>query len=178
MASSLALSGAPPDIFAALDGARQRVWDPCRPTEGTNDPVAPPAGDGDATAPPAWRAEGLSLRGLYGLACSLNPSEDELAPVQAWFEMAAWYPAELLLRDDVLTQLREAFRGVVRCPHFGAAIDRSVFESIVGRILGPEMEAWEAGLGKAAAEASPAALEAGLGADVWTGGLDGFEIGG
>ena len=169
MASSVALASAPPEIFVTLDETRERVWDPCRPAEGTHNPIARTTTTTTTTsssklaAPPSWRAEGLSLQGLYGLACSLNPSDEELAPVQAWFEMAALYPTELLLREDVLTRLREAFRGTVRCPHFGAAINRDVFESIVARILGPEMEAWEvaAGLGGLGASAV-------IGAGTWT----------
>ena len=147
MASSVALASAPPDVFVALDETLERVWDPHRPADRTHNPI-PRAGGADddnaaAQAAPSWRAEGLSLRHLHGLACALNPSAEELAPVQAWFEMAAVYPTEVLLRGDVLARLRAAFAGVVRCPHYGAAIHRDAFESIVRRIVGPEVEAWQ-----------------------------------
>lgn len=79
------------------------------------------------------------MHSLHGLASSVNPSDLELAPVQAWFELAARYPIEILLRKDVEDGLKRAFVGVVKCPHYGAAIERGAFESICARIVDPEV---------------------------------------
>jgi hypothetical protein len=87
----------------------------------------------------SWQGSGLTLESLYGLASSVNPSDLDLAPVQAWFELAARYPPEILLRKDVEDRLKKEFVGVVKCPHYGAAIERGAFESIVARVLDPEV---------------------------------------
>lgn len=84
-----------------------------------------------------WSTSPVSLEALHSLAQSLNPGTDEVAPVQAWFELALRYPVEVLTNQDVLDTLKREFKGVVRCVVFGAAIERSVFESIVFRVLGP-----------------------------------------
>jgi hypothetical protein len=81
------------------------------------------------------------LQGLYGLASSLCAGDDELTPVQAWFEMAAVYPVDLLLEPRVLATLKREFLGVVKCLHFGAVIERGAFESVVARIMTPELGA-------------------------------------
>jgi hypothetical protein len=108
----------------------------------------------------SWKASGLTLKSLYGLACSLNPppppspslalaadnddEEDdgscdrgaEIAPVQAWFELVARFGAAELMREGVLDRLKRELVGVVKCPHFGASIKRLAFESVVGRVMG------------------------------------------
>ncbi|EON97927.1 putative alanine racemase protein [Phaeoacremonium minimum UCRPA7] len=87
----------------------------------------------------SWQASGLTLQSLYGLACSLNPSDEDLTPVQAWFELANQYPMAILLRGDIVNALKREFTGVVKCPHYGAVIERSAFDSVVDRVLGPEL---------------------------------------
>ncbi|KAM3457446.1 hypothetical protein MY3296_001188 [Beauveria thailandica] len=85
-----------------------------------------------------WPAPAVTLDSLHGLAQSLNPGGvDEVAPVQAWFELAVRYPIDVLLRPAVLEALKREFKGVVRCVAFGAAMERGAFESIVLRVLGP-----------------------------------------
>jgi hypothetical protein len=125
MASSLALRTAPRAVFDTITQTRVNRLGWRRA-----DPI-PRAGD------TSWQASGLTLQSLHGLACSLNPSDRDLTPVQAWFELAATHPAELLLDGGVQAELKRAFRGVVKCPHYGAVIEREAFESIVGRVLGP-----------------------------------------
>ena len=84
-----------------------------------------------------WTTNGLTLQKLYGLAQTLNPSDLEVAPVQAWFELADRYPPEMLLQQNVLDTLAREFRGTVHCVIYGAAVERQAFESIVYRVLGP-----------------------------------------
>ncbi|EFX05284.1 alanine racemase [Grosmannia clavigera kw1407] len=87
-----------------------------------------------------WQAPDVTLQQLYGLATSLNPASDkELTPIEAWFELASNYPLSILLRQDVIDELKRGFSGVVRCLYFGAVIERQAFESVVDRILGPIM---------------------------------------
>jgi hypothetical protein len=68
--------------------------------------------------PISWPASGLTLHSLYGLANSIFPTDLDLAPVQAWFELAERYPLEVLLRQDVEDRLKKEFVGVVKCPHY------------------------------------------------------------
>jgi hypothetical protein len=85
----------------------------------------------------SWQgSSGLTLANLYGLASSLNPGDKELTPVQAWFELASQYHHNLLLDPAVLESLKREFVGVVKCVHFGALMERSAFESVVGRVIG------------------------------------------
>ncbi|KAL8370698.1 hypothetical protein RB595_000860 [Gaeumannomyces hyphopodioides] len=124
MATALALRDAPSSIAAdarpgLLGGPTARVSEL-------------PAGPGSS-----WRASGLTLAALHGLAQSLAPlAGPELTPVQAWFELAARFPAGLLLRPDVSDGLKREFVGVVKCVHFGATVEREAFESVVFRVLG------------------------------------------
>jgi len=126
MASSIALRSAPPEIFDTLAQARL-------------DQKQKPARETHVPAEVSWQASGLTLQSLYGLANSLNPSDQDLTPVQAWFELASQYPPALLLRDDIATQLKQAFVGVVKCVHYGATMERGAFESIINRIVVPEL---------------------------------------
>lgn len=43
---------------------------------------------------------------------------------------------DVLLRGDVLEGLKRELGGVVKCPHFGACIDRGVFEGVVESVMG------------------------------------------
>ncbi|KAL8304067.1 hypothetical protein RB597_004615 [Gaeumannomyces tritici] len=124
MATALALRDAPSSIAAA--DARRRP----SPTA----LVSELAGGADS-----WRASGLTLAALHGLAQSLAPlAGPELTPVQAWFELAARFPAALLLRADVSDALKRGFVGVVKCVRFGAAVEREAFEGVVFRVLGAD----------------------------------------
>jgi len=139
MASSLALRTAPGAVFDAM---RAQPPPPPQSPAALAARLAATAEAGAATTPSppiAWRASGITLHSLYGLASSVNPPDLELAPVQAWFELAARYPLDVLLRKDVADQLKRAFVGVVKCPHFGAAIERGAFESICARVVDPEL---------------------------------------
>jgi hypothetical protein len=84
----------------------------------------------------SWQTSGLNLEALHNLASSLNPADQELTPVQAWFELAAHYHHSILLDRVVLECLKLEFVGVVKCVRYGAAIERKAFESIIGRVLG------------------------------------------
>lgn len=99
------------------------------------------ASSSSAPPPPdmSWPATGLNLQALYGLAASLNPGDKELTPVQAWFELANLYHPSLLLKPRVLEALRRELNGVVKCLHFGAVMEREAFESVVGRVVVPEL---------------------------------------
>jgi len=98
----------------------------------------------------SWQATGLTLQSLYGLASSFTDADVELTPVQAWFDLASRYPLDLILRPDVLAELKRELAPVVKCPHFGAQLERMAYESVVGRVLRqamglasePELE-WE-----------------------------------
>lgn len=99
-----------------------------------------PSHVGGSTAPSSplsWHTSGLTLRSLYELACSLNPADDvEVTPVQAWFELVGRFGAEAIMAEGVLESLKREFVGVVKCPHYGASLERAAFESVVGRVLG------------------------------------------
>lgn len=88
-----------------------------------------------------WASSSVTLDSLYGLAQSLNPGQEEVAPVQSWFELASRYPIDLLLQPASLESLKREFKGVVRCVAFGAAMERDAFESIIARVLGPDVNA-------------------------------------
>lgn len=125
MATSLALRSAPPNVFQA---ARKTKLFP-----GSSISIRPPAPDSpDAVS---WQASGLTLQSLYGLACSLHGEDDaEVTPVQVWFELVARYGVDAVLGG--IDQMKKEFTGVVKCPHYGAVMEREAFESVVGRVLG------------------------------------------
>ncbi len=132
MASSLALRTAPGTVFDQVITTKQNMRSPDPTTRA-------------APIPPAvsWQVSGLTLQNLYGLARSVNPSDLDITPVQAFFEWADQYPLAVLLRPDILDQLKRELIGVVKCPHFGAVIERGACESVVGRVLGPATEEWQ-----------------------------------
>lgn len=189
MATSLALQGAPPDIFKAAsrstssrpgtlfagagvttalssmtmasvprpkmqkDGCKGRklVDDILGRTSGTGTGTATQGGGDNATNddPLSWTTTSLTLRALYGLASSLNPNDQvEVTPVQALFELlvrfgGAWLESTAVPGsvDDgsgllLSERLKRELVGVVKCPHYGASMERGAFESVVGRVLG------------------------------------------
>ncbi|KAK0731654.1 hypothetical protein B0H67DRAFT_82294 [Lasiosphaeris hirsuta] len=136
MATSLGLRTAPDPVFREAARTGRGPWSPVQRPDLYNDGINIAA----PVEPIAWQAPDLTLQNLYGLACAVNSaSELEITPVQAWFELADRFPMEVLLRKDVLEALKREFVGVVKCPHYGAQIERGAFESIVGRVLGSVM---------------------------------------
>jgi len=136
MASSLALRTAPPAIYDAASRAS--------PLLRSAKPSDLPRNSADCS----WQTTGLTLHSLYGLACSISEADLEITPVQAWFELAGRYPREVLMRREVLDGLKRELAPVVKCPHFGAVMERAAYESVVGRVLGaPEMVEMEMGQG-------------------------------
>lgn len=152
MASSLALQSAPRAVFSAVSRAT--------PLLRRAAPRDLPAAGEQACE---WSAAGLTLQALHGLACSISDAAVEVAPVQAWFELAARVPGEVLMRREVLEALKRELAPIVRCPHFGAQMERGAFESVVGRVLGPWM-----GGGGGGVVAGPGGMVAGggVGGDV------------
>ncbi|KAL1906342.1 hypothetical protein Sste5344_007942 [Sporothrix stenoceras] len=145
MATNLFLREAPSGVFSSIETSAKDMTafitntEPENPESTANHMQAHQASQGLT-----WQAPDITLQTLYGLAVSLNPiSEMELAPVQAWFELAARYPLSILLRLDVLTALKREFVGVVRCLYFGAVMEREAFESVVQRVVEPVMVAEE-----------------------------------
>ncbi|KAK3984689.1 hypothetical protein QBC44DRAFT_336585 [Cladorrhinum sp. PSN332] len=125
MATSLALRTAPAAVFSAAK--KTRLF------PGSSISVRPPApGSPQAVS---WKASGLTLQSLYGLACSLHGTDDaEVTPVQVWFELVGRYGVETVLGG--IDEMKREFVGVVKCPHYGAVLEREAFESVVTRVLG------------------------------------------
>ena len=89
-----------------------------------------------------WGGAGFNLDALHDLAKSLNPNDDEIAPVQAWFELMKRYDMRTLLNERNLEQLRKQFKGVVKCVEIGAAMERLAFQSVVTRVMGQPRIPW------------------------------------
>lgn len=117
MASAFCMAGAPESVYSEREGFRTSAKAPY--------PVL------------QWNSNSFQLYELYDLAQSLHYDGTEVTPVQAWFELARRYPAELLLREDLQSRLQVELMGVVRCVHYGAVIETGAFESIISRVLGP-----------------------------------------
>lgn len=134
MASSLALQQAGPEIFTQITTIDTTLQ--------ANGPLACRRIPQGAVE---WRATGLTLDRLYGLAAALNPPDRyELAPVQAWFELVTAWGPDVALDATVLEELLRGLRGAVRCLNFGAVIQRPVFDAAVERAVGarfPELVA-------------------------------------
>ncbi|OTA91631.1 hypothetical protein M434DRAFT_397021 [Hypoxylon sp. CO27-5] len=79
---------------------------------------------------------GLTLSSLHGLASTLIPADQELAPVQAWFEIARLYGAAAVRDAARMDAVREELARGVECQHFGAVIQRRAFEDVVARVFG------------------------------------------
>ncbi|KAI1381706.1 hypothetical protein F4677DRAFT_399425 [Hypoxylon crocopeplum] len=80
---------------------------------------------------------GLTLESLHGLASTLNPADAELAPVQAWFEIARLYGGAAVVDAARMDRVRAELARSVECLHFGAVIQRPAFEGVLERVLGP-----------------------------------------
>ncbi|KAI5923233.1 hypothetical protein F4810DRAFT_212459 [Camillea tinctor] len=143
MASAIALQGAPDRVFSQIDALRTPP-----------PPLHPPAGiqDGDDESGPlppssagiSWGmgagSGALTLQKLRGLASTLNPPDREVAPVQAWFEIAAAYGLGVARDRARMDAVAREFAGVVKCLHFGAVIERAAFDGVLERVLGPAPE--------------------------------------
>ncbi|KAI0482731.1 hypothetical protein GGR56DRAFT_685681 [Xylariaceae sp. FL0804] len=82
---------------------------------------------------------GLTLESLLGLAATLNRPDAELAPVQAWFEMVGMYGLGAAAEAARAGVLVRELAPLVRCVQFGAVIERSAFDSVMYRVLGPAL---------------------------------------
>ena len=123
MASSFCMAAAPDSVYA-----EREAFEPRKRNFFSSSSPQPPVLQ--------WGTSGMTLDALYGLAMSLNPGDQEIAPVQAWFELASRYSVDVLFAPGVLDTLEREFKGVVRCVMFGAAIERLSFESVIARVLG------------------------------------------
>ncbi|GJN68614.1 alanine racemase [Purpureocillium lilacinum] len=131
MASAYCMASAPESIYADSQ--------PLARDYPKNKPASAAPTTAPSSPPPSfsWPAVGITLDSLHGLAQSLNPGDQEIAPVQAWFELASRYPVDMLLDATTLDALQCEFKNVVRCVSFGAAIERMAFESVLAKVLGP-----------------------------------------
>jgi hypothetical protein len=125
MASSICLNHAPEVVYRTAETSIKK-----------DNPMSQASAAASGVPSVSWPSNGLSMQTLYGLATSLCIGDQELTPVQAWFELASLYPADVLLSLPVLNALKREFLGVVKCMWFGAVIERGAFESVVGRVLG------------------------------------------
>ncbi|KAI0107499.1 hypothetical protein GGR51DRAFT_150115 [Nemania sp. FL0031] len=135
-ATALALQSAPLSIFTRLNDLQERL----APSAAA--PLLPPPLSPQAAAPIEWSSKALTLSNLRHLAGSLNPSDTELAPVQAWFELASLYGVGVATDAAVLARLRGELVGEMRCVTFGAAVDRDLFEGILERVMGFLPRSW------------------------------------
>ncbi|KAJ4322765.1 hypothetical protein N0V84_004658 [Fusarium piperis] len=138
MASSLCMAHAPQHVFLGRKLVSSASSCHNRRSLGL-DPVVPPVSF-------EWPSPAISLSSLYGLARSLNPGDEELTPIQAWFELAASFDKSVLLDPATLDLLSRELNGVVKCLEFGAVMEREAFKSVVGRVLGEGLEDAMAGV--------------------------------
>ncbi|KAI1166963.1 hypothetical protein F5B18DRAFT_605047 [Nemania serpens] len=129
MATTLALQSAPPDVFARISEL-QKEQSPA-----------------SACAPVEWSSNTLTLSNLRRLARTLNPSDSELAPVQAWYELARLYGVVVATDPAVLAGLERALAGEVQCVVFGAVVRRNVFEDALERVVGLVPRRWDGEIG-------------------------------
>ncbi|CAJ2501552.1 Uu.00g044050.m01.CDS01 [Anthostomella pinea] len=140
MASSIALQDAPTDVFERIDAVQQRlrathVDGPPKITRRQNDGIHTTT---TTTSDISWQTTScaLTLENLHDLASTLNPPDRELAPVQAWFEIARLYGLHVAVDAPLMDAVKRAFAGVVKCLDFGAVIERDAFESVLRRVIG------------------------------------------
>ncbi|KAI2635351.1 hypothetical protein GGS21DRAFT_77173 [Xylaria nigripes] len=117
-ATALALQSAPLEVFTHITGLQTPSPDP--PT------------------PISWATSTLTLANLRHLAGTVNPTDAELAPVQAWFELASRYGVAVATDEAVLRSLTRALVPETLCVVFGAAVPREVFEEVLERVIGDE----------------------------------------
>ncbi|TGJ87805.1 hypothetical protein E0Z10_g969 [Xylaria hypoxylon] len=129
MATTLALQSAPSAVFTGINDLQQQLAS------------APSA---ETAAPLAWSSKALTLTNLRRLAGTLNSSDTELAPVQAWFELASRYGVAIATDSAVLEKLKRKLAGEVRCVVFGAAVQRDIFEAALENVIGFLPPNWSA----------------------------------
>ncbi|KAK5629904.1 hypothetical protein RRF57_005619 [Xylaria bambusicola] len=120
MATTLALQSAPYSIFEHM----------------SEFPSTHPSSVAGEDHQLAWSTRALTLTNLRRLARTLNPFDAELAPVQAWFELASLYGIDRATDAAVLSQIRHELVGKVRCVVYGAAVKRTVFEDVLKKVIG------------------------------------------
>ncbi|GAP83535.1 putative alanine racemase [Rosellinia necatrix] len=139
MATALVLQSAPADVFTRIADLQQHLAPAATPHSTTTPAPAAALVPAPAPVPAAaveWPARALTLTNLRRLAGALNPSDAELAPVQAWFELAARYGTTIATDAAVLAGLRAALAPAMHCVVFGAAMHRPVFEAALERVIG------------------------------------------
>ncbi|KAI8635353.1 hypothetical protein F5Y19DRAFT_8902 [Xylariaceae sp. FL1651] len=136
-ATALALQSAPLDVFTRLDDLQQQLQQiPSPAFFSLGSSSSPYPSSYAAAAPISWPSKGLTLSNLRHLARTLNPSDSELAPVQGWFEFLRLYGVEVATNHSVLDELKRELVKEVKCVKFGAAVQRGVFEDVLGRVMG------------------------------------------
>ncbi|KAI1425459.1 hypothetical protein F5Y12DRAFT_714309 [Xylaria sp. FL1777] len=142
MATTLALQSAPPSVFTRMRDLQQQldasITTTTTTTSSSPPPPPPPATTTAAgTQQVAWSSRALTLTNLRRLAGTLNAAgAAELAPVQAWFELASLYGVGVATDGVILGRLRSELAGDVHCVMFGAAVQRDVFEAALKRVVG------------------------------------------
>ncbi|KAK0670436.1 hypothetical protein QBC41DRAFT_221860 [Cercophora samala] len=132
MATSLALQSAPLSVFSA---AKKTQLFP-----GSSINLKPPPPTSDELL--QWESSALTLKNLYRLSKVMEKEgedEQEATPVRAWFEMVGRYGLERVMGKvgELKGELGRRKRGtVVRCPHFGARLDKGGWEGVVERVMG------------------------------------------
>ncbi|KAH8821489.1 hypothetical protein F5884DRAFT_745807 [Xylogone sp. PMI_703] len=81
----------------------------------------------------SWPAPTLELSELLAMSRSLNSSDFEITPVQAWFLLQDNYSIAVVLRG--LDALKHDLSSLVDCWGFGAVVDRDAFWAVTRRIL-------------------------------------------
>lgn len=149
MASTIALQSAPPEVWSQIGTEKERFKAAQLNANPSN--AIPDTTTATSTSSPnviaSWQTPaseenvgaglGLTLESLHGLASTLNPPDRELAPVQAWFEIARLYGADVVLDAALMDRVRNEMARDVDCLHFGAVIQREAFEGVLERVLGP-----------------------------------------
>ncbi|KAI0154757.1 hypothetical protein GGR57DRAFT_95553 [Xylariaceae sp. FL1272] len=145
-ATAIALQSAEPPVLKSIDDLKkqlqkQQLQASCQlsvnePPQCTNEAKAPTLSALTADQQIAWPATQLTLSNLGRLASLLDKPDVELAPVQAWFEIARLYGLAVATDRSILQQLRYEFGRVVKCVRFGASVPRPVFEGILKKVMG------------------------------------------
>ncbi|KAI2618896.1 hypothetical protein GGR54DRAFT_640438 [Hypoxylon sp. NC1633] len=116
---------------------------PFPPTNPPNPPTVlatwhTPASPSPTPTPGSAPGPSLTLESLHGLASTLNPADGpELAPVQAYFEIARLYGGAAVRDVARMDAVRAELARSVECLHFGAVIRRDAFEDVLARVMGP-----------------------------------------
>ncbi len=155
MATALVLQTAPFDVFARINDLQQQLSASASPsshptTTTTTTTTAAPSSAAEPRL--AWSSRALTLTNLRWLAGTLNASDSELAPVQAWFELASLYGAAVATDAAVLEKLKRELSAEVHCVMFGAAVQRDVFEAALEKVVGFLPRTWRSAAGIAEAE--------------------------